>query len=259
MSFVKPAAALIAAAAAMASATTYQWNWTPANGGHNNAAGTFESVTATFTDTTDRLSFSVTFANTSTQGLTLALNDGPNPKGQGNLALLYIDATDAGNVRMNAFAYNGLNSFTSFRDGSSANGNQAPDKILGLNDSWVDSATVTDVAGKRTIAFTINASAINNRTPLYGSPSIPWEGIAFDDKVGVWLHTYAGLSTSYGNDGFLTSSTSGWARRSEGWLDGNNFDASIIPDPVSVPLPAPVWAGLVGLGGVALIARKRKA
>lgn len=254
--------ALVAALAGAASGATFQWNWTPSiatpanNQGLSNSAGNFESLSARFNSLTDQLDFSVTFSNQVTQGLTLALNNGPNPKGHGELALLYIDATQASNVRLTAYGYNGQNNFTSYRDGLPP-GTNPPDRILGLNDNWVNSASLTDANGKRTIAFSIDASAINNRSPLYPQNGVAWTGIGFDALAGIWLHTYAGLSTSYDSNGFLTANNSGWNRRTEGYFDGNNFTTTPVAN--VVPLPAPVWAGLAGLAGVAVIARKRKA
>jgi hypothetical protein len=246
--------AAIAAFAGAAHAAEFTWNWTPAQGGFtNNAAGVFESISASFNSTNNRLVWNIVFSNQVTDGYTLALNNGPNPKGHaGELALIYFDYS-SGSVEMNAFAYNGVNASNSWQDGNgNAAGNQAADLIHGKNDtSWYTASVVDTADGKRRFNLSIDATTINNHVPLYPGPGGPseWYGIGFGESLGLWLHTYDSLSTNYFANGALGQ----WDSGAEGWFDGSNFPA------VLVPLPSAAWAGLAGLAVAGVVARRRKA
>ena len=243
--------ALIMSAAGSASAAIYQWNWNrgdPGNYGLNDNGGRFESVAATFDTNTKRMNWSVTFSDAVTVGMYLAVNNGPNPKGHpGELALIYVDARDPGDVVLTAYGYNGQNSINSFNDGNgNVSGNQAPDVIknVGERSSWVMNATRSDNAGKRTISFDIDATDINAHTPLYPDPNgDPWFGIGFMQKLGLWMHTFRQFDVSYGPAGEITNIN----RNGEGWFDGANFNTTLIPTP-----------GAVVLAGLALIGTSRR-
>lgn len=250
------AASFVAAAAGSASATIYQWDWQvgdPGAYGTSNKGGTFESITSTFDTATNALTWDVTFSDQITEGFTLALNNGPNPKGHaGELALLYVDLTDVPNPRMLAYAYNGKNTNNSYRDGDgNVSGNQAPDDIVDAEDrggsNWIQELTVEDtVDGKRRIAFSIDATVINNTTPDYPG-STPWFGTGFDEKFGIWFHQYTDLSTSYDpSTGLLT----GWSGKS-GYFDGSGFSTR------EVPAPGPV--ALIAGAGMLAGSRRRRA
>lgn len=232
---------------ALAGDTAFVWNWnegdsrTSANGGH------IESVHARFDSQTDRFTWNVVFGNQITDGYTLAVNDGPNPKGiAGELALLYFDASD-NDVVVSAYGYNGRNTQTSYRDGEPQGGDQAPTRIqttLAESD-WVIEATANDtVDGKREFNLTIDASDINGYGLARGLSD--WTGIGFDDRIGVWFHPVRNLSSSYNTQGFLSS----W-NGSQGWLDNSNLSAT------AVPMPAPVSLAAVGI--TAVVARRRRA
>ena len=238
--------AALGAACAIASADVYTWSWQPGDpgGGYNNAGGTFKSVDASFNAGTGRLTWDIAFNNQITDGFTLALNDGPNPKGHaGELALIYFDATDAANVRVTSYAYNGLNTQTSYRDGSPLSGTQDADVIFGVSplEGFAPSvlhASVTDSASTRRMRLVLDTAAINGHTPQYpGAMGVSeWHGIGFDTGLGVWLHPVTSLRTEYGEDGALSY----WSGR-QGWLDGANFTAQ-------VPAPGVAAIGFVGLG-----------
>src|SRR5690606_41362588 len=89
-------------------------------------------------------------------GSTLALNNGPNPKGHaGELALLYFDASRSTPV-LTAYGYNGQNSVTTFYDGSHSNGTQFPDLIDSSRGGpgWVHNLIKRDESnGSRTLGF----------------------------------------------------------------------------------------------------------
>ncbi|MFK7961107.1 MAG: VPLPA-CTERM sorting domain-containing protein [Phycisphaerales bacterium] len=237
--------------------TLYTFEWDSINAG-NNAAGNFESITASYNDMTEQFTWSVTFSDQVTDGFTLAVNDGPNPKNHpGELALLYFDASDTNDIGLTAYGYNGENDLSSFTDGDpDSPGNQTPDFIAGnqgsSDGSWINSLSVVDFAGKRTMSFDIDASIINSHDPAFdgGDPSTVWTGLAFGEKIGFWFHSMTGLDAAYDADGKLTE----WDRANEGWLDIANRTNGI--SMLVVPLPPAAWAGLVGLVGVAAARRR---
>ena len=242
----------IALSAGSAHATMFAWDWAagdPGSYGINNTGGTFESIHAEFDTVSERLLWSVTFSDQVTEGFTLALNSGPNPKGHaGELALLYVDARITNDVKIAAYAYNGQNTRDSFKDGNgNAAGNQAPDFIQNMGMAgMINSASVTDAAGKRTIVFDIDASDINAHIPLYPDAVDPWFGIGYAEKLGLWMHPYQGFAPTYNPNGSIAS----LSVRSQGWFDGSNFDTDMMT-------PTPGTLALAGLAGVAFGRRRR--
>jgi hypothetical protein len=106
---------------------------------------------------------------------------------------------------------------------------------------------VQDLAGgKRAFNLTVDASVINAHTPAFASAN-GYDGIAFDNLIGMWFHQFNSLSTSYAN-GRITQWTA-----NGGWMDGSNRQTTLL-----VPLPAGAWLGLAGLAGVGYVARKRR-
>jgi hypothetical protein len=243
----------LAVAATLASASEYRWNWTAAQGGGvNNAGGAFESVTASYNTASQRFVWDVVFSNQVTKGYTLAINNGPNPKGHaGELALIHFDASNQNSPKVTAYAYNGQNAINSWIDGNGAvAGNQTPDVIeTALDTSWINSATVTDAAGKRRFLLDINVAGINGHTPLYPSGQNDWTGAQFGNQIGLWFHTFTGLATTYNAQGQLGD----WNYNQHGWFDAANYQT------ILVPLPAGAWMGMAGLIGVGVVARKRRA
>lgn len=247
---------LVAVLAASASATTWQFDLTPQNGGgpgygYNAAGGSVKKISSTFNDVTERLTFEATFGNSAAgtlpDGYWLVLNDGPNPKGTSDeLAIFYFDTgvTNNGQAKLTAYGYNGQNGNSSYFDGSNASGTQAPDKIASslTTNNFVNSlAVVNNANGTRTMKFDINAALVNNHDPKYG-PANNWIGTGFDNKVGIWFHPVDGLDAQYGTDGFLKK----FDFSKQGWVDGSNLEA----------VPEPFTMGALGL--MALAARRKK-
>ena len=242
------------AIAASAQADVYQWDWSAdvdGTSGLNMAGGEFQSILAQFDSDTNRFLWQVTFADQITDGYMLAVNNGPNPKGHaGELGLLYFDAS-GGNARVTGYAYNGVNSLSSYRDGSPAAGIQAPDLIFAAdsfgNDSSIMVATVEDIGTTRVMTLEMDASFLNNRAPAYPGPEGPgeWTGLAFDELLGLWMHPMVGMNTNYGQQGELLS----LGYQSKGWFDANNFSTTTVP--------APGAMALLGMGGM-LAGRRRR-
>ena len=229
------------ACAAGADAALYQWDWDRGDPGHyglNDNGGTFESVSATFHTATREFSWSVTFSDQVTEGFTLAVNDGPNPKGHaGELALLYVDARDHSNTMITAYAYNGKNSRDSFKDGDGQTSGLQPADFISEADrsSFIIDASVVDHDGKRTISFSLSAADVNTHSPAYPSGDDDWFGIGFGEQLGLWMHPYRNFDPTYGPTGAITSlSASGG-----GWFDGRDF--------TTIPAPGAAAFGAVGL------------
>ena len=242
--------AALAAACSVASADVYSWEWNAGDTGTSSNGGAIENIDMRFNTASERFIFDVTFSDQISNGYTLAVSPGDNPKGHaGELALLYFDATDMNNVRVNAFAYNGLNAQTSYYDGSPDGGVQAPDQIqssLNAIDAAMISATASDNAGQRTFTLALDASVINAHVPANPGPNGPgeWTGLAYESLMGIWFHPVTNLQTGYGADGYLES----WSGQ-QGWLDGTNFSTSV---------PAPATSAILAVLGFGGRHRRRR-
>lgn len=246
----------VGAVSAAANADLYVWDWdagVDGTSGLNMNGGEFSSIHAEYNSDTQRFLWDVTFADQITDGYTLAVNNGPNPKGHaGELGLIYFDATGA-DARVTAYAYNGVNSMNSYKDGSPTSGTQTPDMILAasmvdstmLNHSSVMEASVVDgMDGSRRMMLEMDASVINGHTPEYPGPDgiEEWTGVQFAELLGLWMHPLKNLSTSYNEDGTLSQ----WSG-SQGWFDGSNFET----------VPTPGAAVLLSLGAMVGTRRRR--
>ena len=201
--------------------TTYTFTKTDPAG--SDAGGDIKNVETSFNEDTGEFTFEMVIANPYgriTEGFTLALNNGPNPKGHGGeLALFYFDASNGAPV-VSVYAYNGMNTQTSWKDGDAAGGIQAPDQIASslATDSPFTSITATiDANGNHVYTFSMDATGVNNFNPTYGNAA-DWTGMAFDDALGIWLHPSADMVTRYDDDGYLTQ----WDTCATGYYDTSN-------------------------------------
>ncbi|MFK7820928.1 MAG: Ig-like domain-containing protein [Planctomycetaceae bacterium] len=170
--------------------------------------GDIQRVTTTFNETTNEFSFKMVIDG-DTDGFTLAINDGPNPKGNGDeMALFYFDNSGREPV-VTAYNYNGENNFSSFQDTPLASSLNGDSPFSGIE-------VTTDKAGNKVFCFTMDATELQSH-----SDGEAWTGVAFDEKIGMWLHPMEGLQTNYGADGYLDS----WNFDSQGWFDTANQDA----------------------------------
>ncbi|MCG9896204.1 MAG: PEP-CTERM sorting domain-containing protein [Fimbriimonadaceae bacterium] len=214
-----------------------------------NGTGDVGALSTFFAPGSETLGLTATLKNTS-DAFWVAFSPGPNPKGHaGELALYYFDARNASNPIVTAYAYNGANGFTSAVDGSPASGTQAPDKIASslVTPNFLNSASVVNNGnGTRTFSMNLDATLINDHTPLYPGSS-PWLGSQWGDKLGIWFHAADITKGVYGADGFFKSDFSALDR---GWLDTANMPATPVPEPASM--------ALLGGAAAALIARRRR-
>ncbi len=243
-------------AAGVSQAAVYEWEWQAGDPGDysvNNNGGTYESVSASFNSINNQLSWSVSFSNAVTEGFTLALNNGANPKGtSGELALLYVDASVTDDVAITAYGYNGKNKQDSYKDGDgNLSGMQTPDLIKGINDtSWIIDANVIDADGGRTINFTVDATDIVGHSPLHPGDDVDWYGIGFAEKLGLWMHQFRNFDVTYDA---MTGGITDFAKGGEGWFDGKDFDT------LTVIVPTPGSAALLAGGAVFGVVRRRRA
>lgn len=252
------AAAVIGLAAARASATTYEWNFTAgqpgANYAINNTGGIYRSVSSTYDTVTQRLRFSVTFGNQTTKGFALSLSNAPGINGSGGqYAMLYFDACSLANPRISVYAYNGANNLSSWLDGDATTaGNQAPDRIVtGTTAGFVNAISAANVGAQRVMTFDVNLASVNSFNPTYTTGQ-PWRGMGFDSKVSIWMHQLSTLTTTYGEAGPAGGYLTQWDAASLGYFVGNDFHS--IATGV-IPLPTAAWLGMGGLTGLALLRR----
>jgi|GEM_PF-1903532 len=189
----------------------------------SDAGGDIKNVETTFNEDTGEFTFELVIANPYgriTEGFTVALNNGPNPKGHGGeLALFYFDASNGAPV-VSVYAYNGMNTQTSWKDGDAASGIQSPDQIassLAANSPFTSITATIDANGNHVYSFSMDATGVNNFNPSYGDAS-DWTGMAFDDALGIWLHPSADIVTSYDANGYLTQ----WDTCATGYYDTSN-------------------------------------
>ena len=242
-----------------------------------------DSLTTTYDTVTREFTWSATFSPSTDPsvpdsrslptGFVLVVNDGPEPrKHVGELAAIYFDAaTDPSDPIISAYAYNGATSATSYRQGIGPNvrpntvGNQPPDRIASELDpsspQFVNSAALTDNAdGTRTLSMSLDATVIQNHTPLYNSydydsnTALSWYGIGFAEQVGIWFHPYI-AAANYDASGYLVPELngrdSGWneARTDVGYYDVFGQPTDVVPEPGTIAM-------LLGLGGLAATRRR---
>ena len=201
-------------------------------GGLNNKVGIHKSITTTFDDVTEELTWSSTFAKTSDgelpDGFWLVLSDGPNPKNHDyEYAIFYLDGIEN---KLTAYAYNGQNNSSSW--------NTNP--FLGSWDG--DNVSVVDNGNERTLSFSIDASEMNSRNDLGDG----WKGATFGEEVGIWFHAVDNLNTDYDANNHLTHFSG-----SGGWFDTGALKTEKVPEPGTI---GAIGVGLLGLVG----ASKRK-
>ncbi len=230
---MRMSALFLAAVAGTASADTFIWDY--AGQAHNAAAGAIQSINTTYNDVTEKFTWDVTFsdgASLGTDGYTLVISPGPNPKGiEFELAMIYFDATSAV-PEVSVYRYNGKNNASSYLNPA--------DLLASTKNGDPIAAGQSDNGNARTFTLSIDAAAIN---AAYGPPTEPdWTGIEFGASLGIWFHPFKDLTTAYAGPE-LTQ----WSFGMGGWLD--------LSDVPTVPSPAGAVA-LLGLAG--LVARRRR-
>jgi hypothetical protein len=247
-----PASAILASAVLTSAADAGFWRYT-----YSSPSSTwFSSITAEYDPDDHRFKWEFTSATT-VNGAWLVVSPGPNPKGNaGELAILFLDARNLTSntsvtPTLTAYNYNGFNGVTSYMDGSPDAGNQTPDRIFSSrnNDDLgvVTSLSATDTGTMRRFVIELDASILQNHTPLYPAANgDPWTGVAFGQRLGAWFHPTTGLNAAYGTDptnpnfNYLTTFT----YTGQGAFDTTNLLTQWVPAPGALAL-----CGLAGLVG----------
>ena len=169
--------------------------------------GDIKNITTCFDENTNEFSFEMKIDDVS-EGFTLAINGGPNPKGHANeMALIYFDASGPEPV-VTIYNYNGLNTQTSWQ------GSEIVSSITSA-DIFSNISVTMDGSGNKTFSFNMDATTIQD---FSNDPD--WTGVSFADQLGMWLHPVKGLDTDYDADGFLTQ----WSTSGNGWYDTSYRD-----------------------------------
>lgn len=244
----------------------------------DNTGGAVHSVSARYDSASRRLDWSVNFSNRLTKGFWLVITGGAAPGGApGRHAIFYFDATDAldatptTNIRLSAYAYNGLDSATSWRDGDGNPSNDIPrgasigdqgDLIKGIFDTgWIHSLTAanTVLAGGvngRTLGFSVDIGDILAHQPRFGSDgsgeaAAAWTGAAFGSEIGIALHPVQSFNAIYDTvDNPLDPLDYGRIRTlslgMQGALRANNMPTNDVPAPGGAVAAALIAARLCG-------------
>lgn len=174
-------------------------------------------------------------------GFWLVVSDGENPKSNmDEYAILYGDIEEG---RISAYVYNGKNNGESFK--------KQGEFIQSFGDA-TNPALVFDEITK-TVSLTIDVTDIN---ALYTTAA--WDGVAFDEKVGIWFHPAEFQNVTYDAEGKIIPmfTENGQVVKASihnrGWYDKANR-------PTTHEVSEPATLALLGLGltGFA-IARRRK-
>lgn len=176
----------------------------------SDAGGDIKNVNVEYNETIGKMTFTMVIDDDA-EGFTVAINDGPNPKGINNeLALFYFDASKGGTPIVTAYNYNGQNTQTSWTGNEISSSLNANSMFSGI--------AVTEANGVKTMTFMVDVDAIDN---FYSNPE--WTGASFDDQIGIWLHPSKDINTSYDHNGFLTK----WDTNGTGYYDSAYQDAEV--------------------------------
>ncbi len=234
------------AAITPASASSLIWNW-DGIGADPNGAGNPLSIQASFDPTTDIFSWTVTFDQL-TDGFTLAVSPGPNPKGADDLAILYVNKYE----EAAAFVYNGKNDSTSHLNHPSGAGGGPIPLENNLDTTWLNNISVSNVGDVRTYDIEIDATQINMFGDTVNPPLNDWTGIAFGQEIGVWFHWWDQAVVKFDD---TTGTPDAWWGEAlpcgdcdprQGWLDISHQ-----------PIPEPNSALLIGIATSLILVRRR--
>ena len=216
---------------------------------YNDVAGVITSIHSAYDATGQTLTWTADFAVNPSNGIipdgfSLVLSDGPNPKDINHqLGIFYLDASGSFDGSgayngttpiLNAFSYNGSGS-----DGSYSNPSVGLLSSIGLNSADVIDLSASGDSLNRQLSFTIDTSNLDDgafvgsrfaAAGVGGYNPADWEGVGYDENIGVWFHPLAETEFTYGTDasgtaGFVTDIQDG----AHGWYDIE--DANTVPEP----------------------------
>jgi hypothetical protein len=193
----------------------------PSGALYNLDAGKVNFVESIFNATNKNFSFTISFAKEAgkpvADGFRLVVNGtGASPQGyHGELPIFYFDGKDVNNPVLSAYVYNGSNSYNSHIDSYGGISGDQRDMIFSskISNTIVKQIQVSDSASERVFNFILDVTKINSFVPKHSSNG--WKGVSFSSVFGMWLHSYASLTTSYDlANGWLNS----WSYLCGGWL-----------------------------------------
>ena len=216
---------------ASASATLYTFD--TFNPSHNPAGGEIEQVTTTYDDETGVMEWTHRVSPES-DSFWLVVTGGPNPKkASGEYVILYGDEA---NGTVTAYEYDGNNGTQSYNTLSNYLGTYA------LN--------VTQEGGFDVFHFSIDSADIDAAYASSGGSASYWQGLGFEENIGLWFHPAVGLNYQYDQTGGITGINYS-ANHSAGWYDVGDLVTQV---------PEPGTLGLLLLGaGSLFVARRRSA
>lgn len=227
---------LCLASVSTASATVFSYEFVngagPGNPAYSNGGGDLDYFGLFFDTATGNLTAEWTVsANNNgalSNGFTLVLTDGDNPKGiamndpSRSFAMLYFDATNANPV-LTAYKYDNTTTYTSYQD---------PNPMaIGLGDqaSITSISSTANADGSMSFGYTVNQAALGGLEHFFGA------------EVGIWFHLFDQASFSYGDSGRIAAFG---AKGGRGFLDGDNLKSTEVPEPSTMALLA---SGVIGM------------
>lgn len=239
------AAAAIAASLTAANATVYQHELN-SPGGYANA-GDITYWNTEFDNVNDTFTFNMT-VNTNTSNLPngqmmnngwMVINDGPSPNGNiHDTAIMYFDFL-GGDVYVYDYAQYGNQNWAN------------AEHIITYNDVLdynFDGQNITLGLEDLDVSFVNNYYA-----------DISWDGISFDDTIGVWSHWhYVDNFTTTNNADASTNSITSWNANTSQWSFYETRNNTNVTTGPSTPVNEPVGMALLGLMGIAFVATRRR-
>ncbi len=237
--------------AGQASAQTFKYNAqdldhdsviNPGNIGYQSSIAYIDDFALMYNPASKTLNVSATYSknNANPDGFWFVVSDGPDPKNNVNeYAIFYFDASQPSAV-VSAYVYDGTNSGNSWNN---------PGNLFAssLNAGSGLTASASTSGSQTSFQFTADVSKINNKAnwPASYNLSNDWDGAQFDQKVGIWFHTFTlEEAAKYNSDGSLKE------------LKIKNSDYFDVANQMTVPEPSALLLG--ALGAVSLLIRRKR-
>ena len=211
-------AAAFAGLVSTAAMATPVYNYSIDNPAGSAGAGDITNVTTSYDDDNSLFTWESTVEDKNggfADGFWLVISDGPNPKNDGGEYAIMCGDLDTG--RLNMFVYNGQNANNSCNAGATGL----------LQSEGMGFIDVVDSGSLRTFSFTLDVTSIND-----AFNTSDWDGVFFDDTIGIWFHTSINSSFSYDANGMLTNYSHG----SQSYYDTSNRTTTPVPTPAPLLL-----------------------
>ncbi len=210
-----------------------------------------------YDDTTSSLTLSVTTSNArqnqTANGFWLVVSDGPNPKSHLNEYAILYGSAQTGDLY--AYQYDGTNSSNSWQNASGhLETFQDALTTTSFSDDYLwdtDNNSGTDYDRPFVqFDFSIDVTDINN-----AFSGDDWDGMQFDENIGIWFHPFQGDLNTDANGEKITGMNLAQVHCKD--VKGYYDTGSLPTTTTDVPEPAPLTLMLAGLGLLAYSRRKR--